>query len=197
MADYGRYDDYGTGARDRYDSDYGRRSSANRDRTQGRDRSIFGAGWNDDGGYTSGNRTDRYSSNRYDRTGGYGYGSDDYRDGLAIEETSRLIASNKVEGTAVYGREGERLGSIYNFMVDKRSGRVDYAVMSWGGFLGLGARYYPLPWQILKYDQREGGYRVDIAAGDLERAPSFGRDDEPAFTRDYGERVYGWYGLQY
>jgi hypothetical protein len=59
--------------------------------------------------------------------------------------TDRLIASNKVEGTAVYDRKGERLGSVYNFMVDKRSGQVAYAVMSFGGFLGVGGSYHPLP----------------------------------------------------
>ena len=68
------------------------------------------------------------------------------------DETDRLIASNKVEGTAVYNRQGERLGSIYNFMVDKRSGQVEYAVLSFGGFLGIGEDYYPLPWKALTYD---------------------------------------------
>ena len=61
------------------------------------------------------------------------------------DETDRLIASNKVEGTAVSNRQGERLGSVYNFMVDKRSGHVEYAVLSFGGFLGIGDSYYPLP----------------------------------------------------
>ena len=57
---------------------------------------------------------------------------------VATDETDRLIASNKVEGTAVYNRQGERLGEVYNFMVDKYSGQVAYAVMSFGGFLGIG-----------------------------------------------------------
>ena len=60
---------------------------------------------------------------------------------VATDETNRLIASDKVEGTAVYNRQGERLGSIYNFMVDKRSGQVEYAVLSFGGFLGIGDSY--------------------------------------------------------
>ena len=75
----------------------------------------------------------------------------------ATDETDRLIASNKVEGTAVYDPQGERLGSIYNFMVDKRSGRAEYAVLSFGGFLGIGDDYYPLPWQSLNYDTGLGG----------------------------------------
>src|SRR6202049_1727214 len=65
--------------------------------------------------------------------------------GTAIEETDRLIASDKVEGTAVFNRQGERLGTVHNFMVDKPTGRVAYAVMSFGGFLGMGDSYHPLP----------------------------------------------------
>ena len=115
---------------------------------------------------------------------------------MPIDETSRLIASNKVEGTPVYGRGGERLGTIYNFMADKYSGQIEYAVMRYGGFLGLGQRYYPLPWRILSYDTHAGGYRIEMSHRDLERAPSFDRDDEPRFSRDYGERVNNWYGLK-
>ena len=125
------------------------------------------------------------------------YGRDDDRNGLAIDETDRMIASNKVEGTAVYGLDGDRLGSVYNFMVDKYSGKVDYAVMTYGGFLGMGTRYYPMPWKLLKYDTRIGGYRVEMTHRDLERAPSFDRNSEPRFDTAYGERVHGWYGLSY
>jgi hypothetical protein len=129
------------------------------------------------------------------REGGGAFGYDDRHEGLPIDETSRLIGSNKVEGTAVYARDGRRLGSIYNFMVDKRSGKVEYAVMTYGGFLGMGTRYYPMPWDILSYDTRLSGYRVDMLERDLERAPSFDRDSEPSFDTSYGRRVRGWYGL--
>jgi hypothetical protein len=76
---------------------------------------------------------------------------------VATDETSDLISSDKVEGTAVYNRQGEKLGSIYTLMIDKISGKVVYAVMSFGGFLGIGDRYHPLPWSVLKYDTRQGG----------------------------------------
>jgi len=125
------------------------------------------------------------------------YGRDDRSGGLPIDETDKLIASNKVEGTAVYGLDGDRLGSIYNFMVDKYSGKVEYAVMTYGGFLGMGTRYYPMPWRLLKYDTRMGGYRVEMTHRDLERAPSFDRHSEPRFDTAYGERVHSWYGLSY
>jgi len=75
----------------------------------------------------------------------------------ATDETDQLISSTKVEGTAVYNRQGERLGTVASFMVDKRSGQVAYAVMSFGGFLGLGKSCHPLPWHVLSYDTGRGG----------------------------------------
>lgn len=115
---------------------------------------------------------------------------------IEIDETDRLIASNKVEGTAVYDEDGEKLGSIYNFMVDKVSGKVEYAVLQFGGLFGLGSDYYPLPWEKLTYDTGQGGYVVDIDKETLEGAPRYA-DEEPRFDRTYGEQVYGYYGVPY
>ena len=163
---------------------------------------IFGSGWSgsgreawrdDERGWSGEGRTGYADTGGRERSRDFGY--DDRHEGLPIDETSRLIGSNKVEGTAVYARDGRRLGSIYNFMVDKRSGKVEYAVMTYGGFLGMGTRYYPMPWDILSYDTRLSGYRVDMLERDLERAPSFDRDSEPSFDTSYGRRVRGWYGL--
>ncbi len=115
---------------------------------------------------------------------------------VAIDETDRLIASNKVEGTAVYNRQGERLGSVYNFMVDKFTGQVAYAVMSFGGFLGIGERYHPLPWRVLDYDPAMGGYVVDLDRARLEQAPSFSADESPDWRyRDWGRRIHDHYGV--
>jgi PRC-barrel domain protein len=122
--------------------------------------------------------------------------SSDTRD-VATDETSRLIASNKVEGTAVYNRQGERLGSVYNFMVDKVSGQVAYAVMSFGGFLGIGDSYHPLPWKSLTYDTSQGGYVVDLDRTRLEKAPSYRDSEDPWSDRDYGRSVYDYYGEAY
>ena len=116
---------------------------------------------------------------------------------LERDETTNLIASNKVEGTAVYNRAGEKLGTVSHFMVGKRNGRVEYAVMSFGGLFGMGANYHPLPWDVLDYDTDKGGYVVDLDKDRLEGAPSFARDQEPSWDRDYGTRVYGYYGLSY
>jgi len=114
--------------------------------------------------------------------------------GVDADETDRLIASDKVEGTAVYNRAGERLGSVYNVMIDKFSGQVAYAVMSFGGFLGIGERNHPLPWRALTYDTGLGGYVVDVAREQLEGAPSHGRDEAPWGDPAYGRRVSGYYG---
>src|SRR3546814_17113986 len=108
------------------------------------------------------------------------------QDATETDETNRLIASNKVEGTAVYNRQGERLGSVYNFMVNKREGTVEYAVMSFGGFLGIGESYHPLPWKVLTYDTDQGGYVVDLDKAMLEKAPSYRSGAEPRFDRAYG-----------
>ena len=114
------------------------------------------------------------------------------------DETDRLISSNKVEGTAVFNRQGERLGAIYNFMVDKRSGQVEYAVLSFGGFLGIGENYYPLPWKKLTYDTSLGGYVVDLDKNRLQNAPSFAANDNPNWRDpDYGRRIDDFYGPFY
>ena len=117
--------------------------------------------------------------------------------GVAVDETDRLIASDKVEGTAVYDRHGNRLGSVYTLMIDKFSGQVAYAVMSFGGFLGIGERYHPLPWRMLTYDTGRGGYVVDVGREQLESAPTYARDETPWSRPDYGRDVYGHYGLPY
>lgn len=115
---------------------------------------------------------------------------------LAIEETDRLIASDKVEGTRVYNRQGEKLGSVMNFMVDKRTGKAEYAVMEFGGILGIGSEYYPIPWQMLTYEPKQGGYVVDITKEKLDNAPHF-RDRDRLFDHAYGQSVFGYYGIGY
>jgi PRC-barrel domain len=115
---------------------------------------------------------------------------------VATDETDRLISSDKVVGTAVYNRRGEHLGSVYNLMVDKHSGQVAYAVMSFGGFLGMGESYHPLPWRVLTYDTRRGGYVVDLDRSRLEAAPSYTSSTAPNWSdRTYAHRVDEFYGV--
>jgi len=113
---------------------------------------------------------------------------------IAHDETERLIASDKVEGTAVYGPDRNKLGTIKNFMVEKRTGQVEYAVLSAStGLLGGSDRYYPIPWNELTYDTDLGGYSVRMDKAALEGAPSYGAGDEPRYDRDYDDRIRSHY----
>jgi hypothetical protein len=118
-------------------------------------------------------------------------------DTLERTETHRLIASDKVEGTAVYNPQDEKLGSIANVMIDKYSGKADYAVLQFGGLFGLGSDHYPIPWDMLTYDTDKGGYVVNLTKEQIEGAPRHARDDSPEYTDEYGRTIYGYYGLSY
>src|ERR1700751_1735124 len=93
-------------------------------------------------------------------------------------EFGNLIGSDKVEGTAVYGSDERKIGSIERVMIDKQSGRVSYAVLGFGGILGLGNDHYPLPWQSLKYDTRLGGYVTGVTESQLRGAPTYTNDND-------------------
>jgi len=108
-------------------------------------------------------------------------------------ETATLIASDKVEGTPVYGIDGKKIGRIENLMIDKFTGQVAYAVLSFGGFLGLGTDHYPLPWSMLKYDENVGGYVVNITKDQLKNAPKFHEDDDFDWNREQGQQIDAYY----
>ena len=90
-----------------------------------------------------------------------------------IRETAALISSEKVEGTNVYRSNGDKVGKIEHLMIDKVGGKVAYAVMSFGGFMGMGHDHYPLPWSMLDYNERLGGYEVNIDEEQLKGAPKY------------------------
>ncbi len=106
-----------------------------------------------------------------------------------------VISSDKVHGTTVYNQLGDKLGSIDDLMVDKRSGLVRYAVLEFGGFLGMGTDRYPLPWSLLKYDVERDGYVVPLDKSQLEKAPRHPHDEVPPYNEEYGRKVYDYYGV--
>lgn len=110
---------------------------------------------------------------------------------------SDIISSGRVEGTAVYNPDREKLGSVDDLMIDKRSGKVRYAVLEFGGFLGIGTDRYPLPWDMLKYDTELEGYVVPLSKDKLEGAPRYAVDEVPAYSLEYGKRVSGYYGVEW
>lgn len=109
--------------------------------------------------------------------------------------TNPMIASNRVEGTAVYSTARDRLGTIQYIMIDKLSGQSEFAVMSFGGFLGIGSDYYPIPWNKLTYDTDVGGYVVDITQDQLSGAPRYAAGEEPDYGSDYTGQIGRHYGL--
>ena len=84
-------------------------------------------------------------------------------DADAMTSTHTLIASDRVEGTPVRRATGEKIGTIERLMVEKASGKVAYAVLTFGGFLGIGHKHMPIPWDRLHYDQKLGAYHIDLS----------------------------------
>lgn len=117
--------------------------------------------------------------------------------GTSSRETSNLIASDKVEGTPVRRSDGETIGTIARVMIEKRSGKVAYAVMSFGGVMGLGEEYYTLPWSVLKYNTDLDAYELNLTEEQLRSAPrrtAQGQDaHDPSFERDWEEHVHRYY----
>ena len=112
---------------------------------------------------------------------------------LETRETTSLIASDKVEGTAVYGADQRKIGSLERVMIDKISGKVAYAVLSFGGFLGMGEDYYPMPWSTLKYDTKLGGYLVNLTKDQLDNAPKFNESRGWNWNRENDRQVHDYY----
>jgi hypothetical protein len=113
---------------------------------------------------------------------------------LERRETASLIGSDKVEGTNVYRSNGDKIGSIERIMLDKQSGKVAYAVMSFGGFLGIGHDHYPVPWSLLTYNTKLGGYEVNISDQQLTGAPSYSNDNDWDWEdRKRAQQVYDYY----
>lgn len=106
--------------------------------------------------------------------------------------SSSMISSSDVNGTNVYGNDGEKIGHIDHLTIDKQSGRVAFAVMNFGGFLGMGEETHPVPWDALRYDTNRGGYVTDIDKDRLEGAPV--RSDNWRDDTRYRDDMFRHYG---
>jgi hypothetical protein len=113
-----------------------------------------------------------------------------------VSETSALIPGRKVSGTSVYNTDGENIGAIYDVMIDKNSGHIIYALMSFGGFLGVGKKLHPLPWSVLQCGPALGGYVVHLSKSQLDEAPSYPVEFLPDFSdRDEESKLHRYYGV--
>jgi sporulation protein YlmC with PRC-barrel domain len=110
-----------------------------------------------------------------------------------------LIPADRVNGTDVYDTHGDRLGKIEDVAIEKVSGNVAYAILSFGGVLGIGAKYHPVPWKALKYDEDKRAYVVPLSKADLQKAPMIdetelsGWNDEA--SREAIHSFYAGYGI--
>jgi len=116
---------------------------------------------------------------------------------LKQDETGSLISADKVSGTAVHTPAGEKVGTIENVMIDKTSGHVEYAVLAFGGLLGMGKARRALPWDVLNYDTAQGAYVVNIDPKMLQDAPDYGEDEDVSVWSDpeWRRRVDDYYEM--
>ena len=113
---------------------------------------------------------------------------------VKARETAHLIASDKVEGTSVRRSNGDKLGTIQRVMIDKVSGKVAYAVMTFGGFLGIGDQYRALPWNLLHYNERLDAYELNVTEDQLRNAPMLAEGWETgAINRDWERNIHDYY----
>ena len=109
-----------------------------------------------------------------------------------------LVLSSRVTGTPVYDQAGNRLGHVDDLSIEKETGRAIYAIVSFGGFLGIGEKFHPVPWALLTYDVSQGGFVVPLTEASLKGAPHYDAAEIRALGgpeyRTYGDTIYGYYG---
>jgi sporulation protein YlmC with PRC-barrel domain len=107
----------------------------------------------------------------------------------------RLLSTDTLEGNDVINQAGEDLGKVETFMIDPEEGRVEYAVLSFGGFLGVGDKLFAVPMQALTPVPDEHKFRLNESKERLENAPGFDKNSWPDMAdRTWGERIYDYYG---
>lgn len=112
------------------------------------------------------------------------------------EDRPRVLSASSLASTRVVNAEGEDLGRIEELMIDLAGGRVAYAVLSFGGFLGFGDKLFAVPFEALAIDAENECFRLDVPRERLEEAEGFDEDDWPDFAdRRWGEGVYRHYGV--
>lgn len=110
---------------------------------------------------------------------------------------TKAIPASRVIGTSVYNQAGEKVGTIEDVMLDKTSNGIMFAVIGFGGFLGIGEKYHAVPWSVLDYEKTEGGYVVPFSREQLEAAPAYSINE---LTREDGQSArdesYAYYKVQ-
>ncbi|MDA0702444.1 MAG: PRC-barrel domain-containing protein [Proteobacteria bacterium] len=111
-----------------------------------------------------------------------------------LPHSRKLIGSDRVEGTDVYGVDGDKIGSVKNLLIEKRGGQVKDVIVSVGGFLGIGSKLHSLPWSKFDYDTDLEGYRLNVTEDQLKDAPSYKENDQDRpYDTDYQSKVYTYW----
>lgn len=115
----------------------------------------------------------------------------------AAEISKSVVKTDEIIGTNVTNTEGENLGEITEIIIDKLSGKVRYVVLSFGGLFGLGDKLFALPWDILKYDETEDAFLVNIDKEKLKNAPGFDKNNWPNMAdRQWDTEINKYYGTR-
>jgi len=112
--------------------------------------------------------------------------------------TTAILAS-KVKGTAVYNNAGDKIGTVEDVVLDKLSNQIMFAALGFGGMLGIGEKYYPVPWSMLNYNEDKGGYVVPLDKSRIENAPAYTLKDLTKHDGSLGgirEKTYSYYNIK-
>jgi sporulation protein YlmC with PRC-barrel domain len=110
---------------------------------------------------------------------------------------TRAILGSKVKGTAVYNAAGDKIGHVEDVVLDKMSNNIISAVLGFGGVLGMGEKYHPIPWALLDYSPDQGGYIVPMSKDELKNAPASRLEDLTKDDSDMRTRTYDYYKTPY
>ncbi len=115
---------------------------------------------------------------------------------IAAAPARNTLSASTLIGDAVRNREGEDLGKIEDFMMDLETGRVAYAVLSFGGFLGVGNKLFAVPWTAFTIDAIHHAFVLDVSKERLKEAPGFDKDHWPDVAdAEARTRIFGFYGV--
>ena len=107
-----------------------------------------------------------------------------------------LIAAERVNGTNVYNLKGEKLGHVEDIVLDKMSNNIEFAVLGFGGVLGMGEKFHPIPWSVLSYDEDKGGYVVPYSKDVLKNAPAYDINDLTKHDGQIRDQSFSYYKVE-
>jgi sporulation protein YlmC with PRC-barrel domain len=116
---------------------------------------------------------------------------------IGTEKVRHVMSASSLTGDRVVNKAGDNLGKIEDIMIHIDSGRVAYAVLSFGGFLGIGDKLFAIPWEALSLDEDRKEFILRVEKEKLEKAPGFDKDRWPDMADpSWSEQIYNYYGYK-